>query len=76
MVTLAEIERRQALIELMTLPDEASLRRGHRLVFEGRPDRYRLCPMLAAAYAQTTLLRLRERREEILSVSEGPGLVQ
>jgi hypothetical protein len=63
MATQTEIERRQALIELMARPDEAPLRRGHRLVLEGRPDRHQQCARLAAAYVQATLLRWQESRE-------------
>jgi hypothetical protein len=63
MVTHAEIERRQALIELMTQPDEPPLHRGHRLVLEGCPERHQQCAALAAAYVQAALLRWRESRD-------------
>jgi hypothetical protein len=57
----ADIERRMAIVELLSIPDPAPLRRGHRLVLPGKPDRHRQLPWLAAAFVQQKLLELRER---------------
>jgi hypothetical protein len=56
-----DIERRQALCELLALPDAPELHRGHRRLFEGSPDRYQLVPQFAATFIQARLLELRER---------------
>ena len=56
-----DMERRQAVYELLALPDAPELRRGHRQVLEGSPERYRLVPQLAATFIQAKLLELRER---------------
>ena len=56
-----DIERRQAICELLALPDAPELRRGHRSILEGRPDRFRLVSELAATFIQTKLLERRER---------------
>ena len=56
-----DIERRQALCQLLSLPDAPDLRRGHRRMLEGTPDRYRLVPQVTAAFIQAKLLELRER---------------
>jgi hypothetical protein len=56
-----DIERRLALAELLARPDPPDLQRGHRLLFEGRPDRFERLPYLAAAFVQARLLDLRER---------------
>jgi len=57
----AEVERRQAIVELLSIPDAPSLRRGHRLTLPGKPDRHQLVPFLAAAFVQQKLLELHER---------------
>ena len=57
----ADIERRQAIVELLSIPDAPSLRRGHRLILPGKPDRHQLVPSLAAAFVQQKLLELHER---------------
>jgi hypothetical protein len=57
-----DIERRQAVYELLTLPDAPELRRGHRRVLKGTPERHLLVAKLAAAFIQAKLLELRERR--------------
>lgn len=56
-------ERRQALIELLSLPDSPDLRRGHRLTIEGRADRHQILPRLAAAFVQQYLMDRDERNE-------------
>jgi len=56
-----DIERRQALCELLSLPDSPDLHRGHRRMLEGRPDRHQLVPQLTSAFIQAKLLELRER---------------
>ena len=56
-----DIERRQAICELLSLPDAPDLCRGHRRTIEGTPARYQLVPHLAAAFIQARLLELRER---------------
>ena len=56
-----DLERRQAVCELLALPDAPDLRRGHRWILEGRPDRFRLVSQLAATFIQAKLLELRER---------------
>jgi hypothetical protein len=56
-----DIERRQAIVELLSMPDSPDLHRSHRLTVEGRPDRHQLVPQLAAAFVQARLLDLRER---------------
>jgi hypothetical protein len=67
----SEIERRQALIALLSLPDSPDLRRGHRLTFEGRADRHQILPHLAATFIQQHLVDLDERGRGI-PVSASP----
>ena len=55
----SELERRQAIIDLLSIPDSPDLHRGHRLTLEGRKDRYHLVPNLAAAFVQSKLLEMR-----------------
>ena len=54
-------ERWQAIVDLLSLPDPPDLRRSHRLTVEGRPDRHRLLPSLAAVFVQARILESRER---------------
>jgi hypothetical protein len=61
MMLESEIEKRQALIALLSLPDSPDLRRGHRLTFEGRADRYRMLPHLTATFIQYHMVELEER---------------
>ncbi len=49
---IADLERRQALITLLSIPDTPDLRRAHHLTKEGRPDRHLLVPELAANFIQ------------------------
>lgn len=55
-------ERRLAIAELLTHPDPPELRRGHRLRFEGKPDRYSLVQHLSAVFVQTKLVELHDQR--------------
>jgi len=57
----SDIERRQAIYELMAQPDPPDLRRGFVKRLEGKPDRHELVPHLAAMFVQSKLLELRER---------------
>ena len=59
-----DMERRQAIIELLAIPDAPDLHRGHRLTIEGRSDRYNLVRHLAAAFVKTKLLELHARAED------------
>lgn len=60
----SDTDRRQALVDLLSLPDSPDLHRGHRLTVEGRSDRYQLLPYLAASFVQAKLVELCERREQ------------
>jgi hypothetical protein len=55
--------RRQALVDLMSLPDTPDLHRGHRLTVEGRADRYQMLTYLTASFVQSKLVELSEREE-------------
>jgi hypothetical protein len=57
----ADLSRRQALYELLAIPDPPDIHRGHVLRFQGKPGRHRLLPQLAAAFVQAKLLEIRER---------------
>jgi hypothetical protein len=57
----ADIERRQAIVDLLSIPDGPYLRRSHRLTLAGKPERFELVPRLAAIFVQQKLLDLRER---------------
>jgi hypothetical protein len=60
-----DIERRLALAELLAQPDPTDLApRRTRLCLEGKPDRFDLLPLLAAAFVQRHMLELHERRAE------------
>jgi hypothetical protein len=63
-------ERRQAIVELLSIPDPPDLHRSHRVTVDGSPDRHQLLPSLAAAFVQSRLLELRER--EALRRETGP----
>jgi hypothetical protein len=62
--TERRIERCQAIAELLAQPDPPELRRSHHLKLAGKPERYELVSTLAAAFIQTKLLDLQERRRE------------
>ena len=65
-----DIERRLAIADLLAQPDPPDLaRRTHRLRLEGKPDRFEMVPLLAAAFVQQKLLFLHERRAEGLSAN-------
>jgi hypothetical protein len=57
-------EKRQALIDLLSLPDTPDIRRGHHRTIEGRPDRFRLARDLAATFVQWHKLQVEERAAE------------
>jgi hypothetical protein len=61
MAMQVNIERQQAIIDLLSLPDTPDLHRSHRLTVEGRQDRYQMLPHLAAVFVQAKLLDLQER---------------
>jgi hypothetical protein len=58
----SNIERRLAIVDLLSRPDSPDLHRGHRLILEGKADRYRIVPQLASVFIQAKLLELCERR--------------
>jgi hypothetical protein len=61
-----ELERRQALMELMETTDEFDKLRRHRVTFEGDPDRFAtLIPLVTSAFVQGRLLELEHRNEPI-----------
>ena len=47
-----QLRRRQALVELLSLPDSPDLRRGHHLTVEGRPNRHEVVAELASIFIQ------------------------
>ena len=55
-----DLAKRQALIDLLSLPDTPDIRRGHRLTMEGHPDRFDLLPRLAASFVQQHMLEQEE----------------
>jgi hypothetical protein len=58
-------ERRQAVIDLLALPDEAALHhRGYHLTIEGRADRHQILGALAARFVQFHLIEQDEREAE------------
>ena len=60
-----DVERRLAIADLLAQPDPPDLgRRGYRVRVEGKPERFNLVPVLAAAFVQQKLLTLHERRSE------------
>ena len=59
----SDMERRQAIIDLLSKPDTPDLHRGHRLTLEGRSDRYRLVRDLAMVFVQTKLSEIHDQYE-------------
>ncbi len=57
----SQLDKRQALIDLMALPDSPDLRRGHHVTIEGRSDRHRIVPHLAAMFIQQHMIEMEER---------------
>ena len=57
----SDLQRRQALLQLLSLPDAPELRRGHCLTVEGRADRHQLVHKLANSFIQHYLMELEER---------------
>ena len=66
-----DVERRQALIELLSLPDTPELKRGHRRTVEGREDRHLMLRDLAASFMQWHILELEERTTTVRRVTTG-----
>jgi hypothetical protein len=61
-----ELERRQALMELMETRDEFDNLRRHRMTFEGDPDRFTtLIPHVMSAFVQGRLLELEHRNQRV-----------
>jgi len=61
-----ELERRQALMELMEIRDEFDNLRRNRMIFEGDPDRFvTLIPHVTSAFVQGRLLELEHRNQQI-----------
>ena len=61
-----ELERRQALMELMETTDEFDNLRRHRMTFEGHPDRFAtLIPHVTSAFVQGRLLELEHRNQQV-----------
>jgi hypothetical protein len=59
-----ELERRQALIELMEITDEFDKLRKHRVTFTGDPDRFTtLIPHVTSAFVQGRLLEIEHRTD-------------
>ncbi len=57
-----ELERRQALIELMETTDEFDKLRVNRITVEGAPDRFStLVPHLTSVFVQGRLLEFEDR---------------
>jgi hypothetical protein len=57
------ITRRAALYELLEQPDPPELHRGNVSRLEGKPDRFDVVPLLAAAFAREKVMALRRRIE-------------
>ena len=59
-----DLQRRQALIELLAIPDSFDALRTHRLTLPGKPDRYERVPQLTAVFIQAKLLEFSRNRGE------------
>jgi len=57
----SDLQRRQALLQLLSLPDAPELHRGHSVTVEGRADRHQLVHKLANCFIQHYLMELEER---------------
>lgn len=64
MLLEVDSERRQALIELLAIPDDPAIRRGHHLTIEGRADRFALAHFLAASFVQWHRMQREERGDD------------
>lgn len=51
-----DLERRQAIIDLMVIPDAFDPLRRHHITLPGKPERYSQVPQLTAAFVQAKLL--------------------
>ncbi len=68
-ISESELDKRQALIDLLAMPDSPDLRRGHHVTIEGRSDRHRIVPHLAAMFIQQHMVEMEER---VISVFDRP----
>jgi hypothetical protein len=58
----ADQDRRQALVDLLSLPDSPDLpMRTNKITAQGRSDRFKLLPYLASSFVQSKLIELAER---------------
>ncbi len=57
----SDSEKRQALVELMAIPDTPDLRRRHHLTLAGRSDRHLILPRLIGTFVQYHLVEMEER---------------
>ena len=51
-----DLERRQAIIDLMAIPEKFDPLRTNHLTLPRRPERYRQVPQLTAVFVQAKLL--------------------
>lgn len=58
-----DFERRQALIDLMAIPEAFDDLRAHHITLPGKPDRYGQVPQLTAVFVQARLLEFQTRSE-------------
>jgi len=60
-----ELERRQALMELMEITDEFDKLRRNRVIFPGHPDRFTtLIPHVTSVFVQGRLLEFEHRDQQ------------
>lgn len=64
MLLEVDSEKRQALIDLLSLPDTPDLRRGHRQTVEGRADRHQMVHRLAANFVMWHQVQREEHAAE------------
>jgi hypothetical protein len=58
---VVDLERRQAIVDLLSRPDATDRQRRFRQTLAGSPQRYQWVPYLASVFIQSKLLELRER---------------
>jgi hypothetical protein len=66
-------EKRQALIDLMAMPDAPGIRRGHHMTVAGREDRHRMVHHLAASFVQWRRVQTEERAADWESMAYAPA---
>ena len=74
-VCVDDVRRRLAIAELLDQPDPPELRRGHRLRFEGKAERFAMLAKLSAMYVQARLIALEERRSAADKTTEHCNIV-